>query len=60
MLVLTRRKEQRIVMSNGVEIVIVDVKNGNVRIGITAPKDVAIIRPDATDKQPKHEGEKKD
>jgi len=44
MLVLTRKKEQSIVIGDDIEITIIDVQGDQVRIGINAPKNVSIYR----------------
>ncbi|MEN6460751.1 MAG: carbon storage regulator CsrA [Syntrophomonas sp.] len=44
MLVLTRKKDETIVIGDDIEITIVDVQGDNVRIGINAPKSVTIYR----------------
>jgi len=44
MLVLTRTKGQRIILSNGIVITVCQTKTGSVRLGIEAPKDVKILR----------------
>lgn len=44
MLVLSRRRNESIMVGDDIEIVIVDVYNGRVRLGITAPKEVAVHR----------------
>ena len=44
MLVLTRKKGQRIILSNGIVITVCQTKSGSVRLGIEAPKDVKILR----------------
>jgi carbon storage regulator len=45
MLVLSRKREQKIVIADGlIVITIVDLKNGVVRIGLDAPKDIPIRR----------------
>ncbi|MCX7746387.1 MAG: carbon storage regulator CsrA [Clostridia bacterium] len=44
MLVLTRKKEQSIMIGDNIEITIVDIQGDQVRIGINAPKNVAIYR----------------
>ena len=44
MLVLTRKKEQSIVINENIEITILDIQGDQVRIGINAPKNVAIHR----------------
>lgn len=47
MLVLTRRVGERIRIGNDIEIMVVRVQGGAVRLGIDAPPHVAIARPDA-------------
>ena len=44
MLVLTRKKEQRIQIGRHITVTIVRVKGGAVRVGIEAPPDVKILR----------------
>lgn len=44
MLALTRKKNEALVINNNVEITILDIKGDQVKIGITAPKDVSIYR----------------
>lgn len=44
MLVLTRRKNQSIVIGDGITITVLDVKGDNIRLGITAPRDVQVFR----------------
>lgn len=44
MLVLTRRVSQSIVIGDNVEIVILEVRGEQVRIGIRAPKEVSVHR----------------
>jgi carbon storage regulator len=44
MLVLTRKKDQSIVIGDNIEITIVDVQGEQVRLGINAPKSVSIFR----------------
>jgi len=43
MLVLSRRRQERIVIG-GVELTILDIGPGRVRLGIAAPDSVAIVR----------------
>ncbi len=47
MLVLSRKVNERIQIGDDVEIVIVRIGGKNVRIGVIAPKEVQILRPDA-------------
>ncbi len=44
MLVLSRKKGQSIIISNNVVVRIIDIKGGQVRIGITAPDSTSIYR----------------
>lgn len=44
MLVLTRKKEQSIVINDNIEITILDIQGDQIRIGIDAPKSVSIFR----------------
>jgi len=43
-LVLTRKKNESIILNDNIEITIVDVQGDQVRIGINAPKSVSIYR----------------
>jgi carbon storage regulator len=44
MLVLSRQKEESIIIGDNVEVRIVDVRGGKVRLGIKAPADVSVHR----------------
>lgn len=44
MLVLSRKIGQKIVIAGDIEITVVDIRGEHVRIGITAPRDVAVHR----------------
>ncbi len=44
MLVLSRRKDETIMIGDNVEITIVDVKGDTVRVGITAPRSFSVHR----------------
>lgn len=44
MLVLTRKKDQTIVINENVEITVLDVQGDQVRIGINAPRSVSVHR----------------
>lgn len=44
MLVLTRKVHQSIVIGDNVEVVVLEVRGEQVRLGIRAPKDVAVHR----------------
>lgn len=44
MLALSRKKGEAIIVNNNVEITVLEVKGDQVKIGITAPKDVPVYR----------------
>ena len=44
MLALSRKKQEALVINNNIEITILDIKGDQVKIGISAPKDVSIYR----------------
>lgn len=49
MLVLSRKKDESIVIGDDVEITIVDVRGDKVRLGITAPKSIPVHRREVYD-----------
>jgi len=51
MLVLTRKINEKIIISNDIVVTLLAIKGGTVRIGIDAPKDVKIIRSEMLDKE---------
>ncbi|MCQ2518568.1 MAG: carbon storage regulator CsrA [Lachnospiraceae bacterium] len=44
MLALSRKKNEAIVINNNVEITVLEVKGEQVKLGITAPKEVPVYR----------------
>lgn len=44
MLALSRKKNEALVINNNVEITILEIKGEQVKIGITAPKEVPVYR----------------
>lgn len=58
MLVLSRQRDESIMIGDDVEIIIVDVRGDKVRLGITAPKDIPVHRREIYDaiKKEKAEG----
>ena len=44
MLVLSRKKNESIMIGDDIGITIVDIHGGKIRIGITAPKDIPVHR----------------
>lgn len=44
MLALTRKKGESLVINNNIEVTILEIRGDQVKIGISAPKDVPIYR----------------
>ena len=44
MLVLSRRRDQTLVIGDNVEVTVLEIKGGQVRLGINAPKAVTVHR----------------
>ncbi len=58
MLVLSRQRNESIMIGHNVEVMITDVRGDKVRLGITAPKDIPVHRKEIYEKI-KREGQKK-
>lgn len=44
MLTLTRKKDESLIINNNIEITVLEVRGDQVKIGISAPKEVPIYR----------------
>ncbi|MCR2044734.1 carbon storage regulator CsrA [Anaerosalibacter massiliensis] len=44
MLILTRKKDESIIIGDNVEIKVLEISDGKVKLGIEAPKNIDIIR----------------
>ena len=49
MLVLSRKKNEAVIINGNIKITIVEVRGDKVRLGIDAPKDIAIHREEIAD-----------
>ena len=49
MLVLKRKAGESIIISNNIEIKIIEIEEGRIKIGIEAPKEVSILRKEVLD-----------
>lgn len=49
MLVLSRKKNEAIVINNDITIVVVEIRGDKVRLGIVAPKEVPVHRQEVFD-----------
>ncbi len=44
MLALSRRKKESLIINNNVEVTILEIKGDQVKLGISAPRDVSVYR----------------
>jgi carbon storage regulator len=49
MLVITRKSNQSLIINGNIEIVILEAKDGSVKVGINAPKSIKIYRKEIFD-----------
>lgn len=50
MLVITRKKEESILIGEDIEITVIKLEDGSVKLGINAPKDKTILRKEVYEK----------
>jgi len=60
MLVLSRQKDESIMIGDDVEITIVDVRGDKVRLGIAAPKEIPVHRREVYDAIQREKSEQKE
>ncbi len=58
MLVLSRQKDESIMIGDDVEVIIVDVRGDKVRLGITAPRSIPVHRREVYDAIKREKAEK--
>ena len=58
-MVLSRQKDESIMIGDDVEITIVDVRGDKVRLGITAPREISVHRREVYDAIKREKNEKK-
>lgn len=44
MLVLSRKKDEKIIIGDSISIMVIDIRGDKVRLGIDAPRDVSVHR----------------
>jgi carbon storage regulator len=49
MLVLSRQRDETIMIGNDIEVTIVDIRGDKVRLGINAPKEISVHRKEVFD-----------
>ena len=60
MLVLSRKKNESIVINNDITIVVVDIRGDKVRLGVEAPKEVPVHRQEVFDSIKQNEAAARD
>lgn len=50
MLVITRKKDESLLIGDDIEITVVKLEDGSVKLGISAPKDKTILRKEVYEK----------
>ena len=50
MLILTRKVDESLIVGDEVKVTVLGIKGGQVRIGITAPRDIAVHRQEVFNK----------
>jgi len=59
MLVLSRKKNESIIINNDITIVVVEIRGDKVRLGVDAPKEVPVHRREVFDAIKRGEAEQK-
>jgi carbon storage regulator len=49
MLVLSRQKDETIIIGDDIEITVVDIRGDKVRLGVSAPKEISVHRKEVYD-----------
>ena len=49
MLIITREPSESFTIGTNIKIVVMSIRNGKVRIGIDAPREIAVVRDDAVE-----------
>ena len=60
MLVLSRKKNESIVINNDIVVTVVEIRGDKVRLGIVAPKEVPVHRQEVYDAIKREQDEKRD
>jgi carbon storage regulator len=50
MLILTRRPTQTLTIGNDITVTVLEIRGRQVRIGVTAPRDIAVLREEIVEK----------
>jgi carbon storage regulator len=53
MLILSRKATEEIVIDGRIRVAILSIRGNRVKVGITAPSDVAVLRTECTESRPR-------
>ena len=52
MLVLTRKVGETVLIAENIEVTVIEIKHGKVRLGFRCPKEIPILRQEIADREP--------
>ncbi|HLQ46286.1 MAG TPA: carbon storage regulator [Planctomycetaceae bacterium] len=55
MLVLTRKVGETVLIAENIEVTVIEIKHGKVRLGFRCPKAIPILRQEVADREPAQE-----
>jgi carbon storage regulator len=60
MLVLSRKKDEKIIIGDNITVMVIEIRGDKVRLGIEAPKEVTVHRQEVYDAIKREQDEKRD
>jgi carbon storage regulator len=60
MLVLSRKKDEKIVIGDNITVMVIEIRGDKVRLGIEAPKEITVHRQEVYDAIKREQTEKRD
>ena len=60
MLVLSRKKDEKIIIGDNITVMVIEIRGDKVRLGIEAPKEVTVHRQEVYDAIKREQVEKRD
>ena len=54
MLVLTRKIGETVRIAENIEVTVIEIKHGRVRLGFQCPQEIPILRQEVADREPTH------
>jgi carbon storage regulator len=60
MLILSRKKDESIIINQNIRVMVVNIRGDKVRLGVTAPKEISVHRREVYDAIKRQEGDESD